>query len=272
MVGGQGAPAASLNVARIYTQGELTVDVVDVVNGGGYRVQDAAGSATVDAGGVVCCDGDESVVGAVAEAIAGRLTGHFHLHAGALDDGQSLWLVAGDSGRGKTTTTLALRGPGVRLATDDVVYLRWRGGVVEAQARPRPLHVGLVTRELFPELQATDAPQTRAGKAVMALVQKAPASSAWQAVAGLIFPEIDTEGRSRAAPLTTSFDRLLVASAMVTWRGLPNGQAHLDALGWLSQRPALAVVLGVDARADSTPITAAVGAAWPDSPWGRHEG
>ncbi len=231
----------------MYVQGPLRV----VADDDGYVVSDDDGEARVSADAAVVVDGDAAVVGVVAAAIAARLKGRFHVHAGAVavgDDG--LWLIAGDGGRGKTTTTLSLsaRYP---LLGDDVVYVHVDGDDVIATALARPLHVGEVTRRMFQALELTGA-TTRAGKAVATwpLTLAEPARSKARRVTALIFPRIAAATPTTTATMMSAPEAmagLLVASAMVSWPRLPNAQAHLDALAALSKQPALSVCLGADA-------------------------
>jgi len=236
-------------VSVIYRQGPLVVERV----GDGYRVVDDVGQAVVSRDGEVRVEGDDDVVGVVATALSARIRGEaFHVHAGAVPAAGGVVLVAGDSGAGKTTASLALAGAEGPLG-DDVCFVRVDGDSVVARVSARPLHVGDVTRAMFPALELLDDTVTRAGKrrAQVPVIEGAGPTT-WWPVVGLVFPSIDrTEGsRSHASRWTAaiSLARLFLASAMVTWPEVPHAQAHFDALGRLARVPAFGLVMGADAR------------------------
>jgi hypothetical protein len=241
----------------VYRQGQLTVTRDEA----GWSIDDGVGCARVADDGVVAIAGDDDVVGVVAAALSARLRGEaFHLHAGVVRVGDvgaedGVILVAGDSGAGKTTATLALAAAAaVRLVGDDICFLRMVDDVVVARAHRRPLHVGPQTRAMFPALQILSATPTRAGKLTACLPDELGGDAARASpVRGLVFPRIDRNDGSvtTVTPLTPSktLAHLLRASAMVTWPGLPHAQAHLDVLGRLARLPAVALVMGQDARA-----------------------
>jgi hypothetical protein len=239
----------------VYRQGQLSVTRDEA----GWSIDDGIGCARVADDGVVAIAGDDDVVGVVAAALSARLRGEdFHLHAGVVrvgdvgaDDG--VILVAGDSGAGKTTATLAFAAA-ARLVGDDVCFLRMVDDVVVARAHRRPLHVGRETRAMFPALQILSDAPTRAGKLTARLPDDVDGDAARASpVRGLVFPRIDRHDGSVTTVTTltpsTTLAHLLRASAMVTWPGLPHAQAHLDVLGRLARRPAVELVMGQDARA-----------------------
>jgi adenylate kinase family enzyme len=72
------------------------------------------------------------------EQVGTRAAPGWLLHAAALDvDGRAL-VLCGPSGAGKTTLTLALASSGLRLLTEEVVWIDKAGSV---RGLPRPLHV-----------------------------------------------------------------------------------------------------------------------------------
>lgn len=193
--------------------------------------------------------------GVVARALVERAAGWFHVHAGFVGDGT---LIVGESGAGKTTTTLALSAAST-LLTDDVVFVQRCGDVVVARPLTRPLHVGEVTLRMFPQLRPRLLPGTSlAGKSIVAAV----AVDVGEVVVGrVVFPAIVDAPTTSAAALTSSqaLPRLLRGSAMVAWPGLPRAAEHLDALGALARLPAIAVTLGRDAIDDAGVIARVVG-------------
>ncbi len=202
----------------------------------------------------------DSVLLVVARALIERHDGWFHVHAGLVtDDTGSATLIVGESGAGKTTTTLALAAR-QHLLTDDVVFVQCRGQDVVARGLLRPLHVGVATLEMFPELRASVLPGlSSAGKAVVG-VDDAGGAGAVVVVGRLVFPSI------HQAPLTTAegmspslvLPLLLHGSAMVAWPGLPLGAEHLHCLGKLARLPGCALRIGGDALVEPRCIAAAV--------------
>lgn len=187
----------------------------------------------------------DGVAVVVAQSIVERVGGWFHVHAGLLADGT---LIVGESGAGKTTTTLALAAAS-RLVTDDVVFAREDAGVVNARCFRRPLHVGETTMAMFPELRARVLPGlSLAGKAIVSAEEVSGPELI--AVARIVFPEIDraaTTTTATAIDAAAALPRLLRGSAMVTWPGLPRAQEHMAMLGMLARLPAVRLVLGADA-------------------------
>ncbi len=277
------APATSSAPILVYAQGALRVVHAD----GAFVVTDGHSEARVAGDGTVSVvgdddDDDDDVIGVVAAAIAARMQGRFHVHAGAVavgDDG--VWLIPGNSGQGKTTTTLALvmasapsMSPAPTLLGDDVAFVQSHPDGVWASSLWRPLHVGDTTARMFSGLTIDSEERTRAGKRRARCPQQAGAEDAarLRRVVGLVFPHIATTTSgttptsattSRALSPAEVLPRLLVASAMVTWTGLPQGQAHLDALSALAQIQAVEVVLAADVLQDPTRIAAEVNVAWP---------
>jgi HPr kinase/phosphorylase len=83
------------------------------------------------------------------EQVGARAAPGWLLHAAALDVGGRALVLCGASGAGKTTLTLALAARGLRLLTEEVVWID-KAGVV--RGLPRPIHVpaGSPQRERIP--------------------------------------------------------------------------------------------------------------------------
>ena len=78
------------------------------------------------------------------EQVVARAEPGWILHAAALEvDGKAL-VLCGPSGAGKTTLTLALAGRGLRLLTEEVVWID-RSGTV--RGLPRPIHIPAGSRQ-----------------------------------------------------------------------------------------------------------------------------
>jgi hypothetical protein len=224
------------------------------------RADDAAALQVLDSVGLV-----------VARAILERRAGRFHMHAGLVVDagGGVGTLVAGRSGAGKTTTTLALMAAGATLAGDDVAFVRVVDDVVRVAALRRPLHVGEATATMFRGLlpAARAGGQSLMGKHIVdvaADADDADANTGADVPVGLVvFPSI-ADGEvttARRMSLADVLQHLLEASAMVSWPHLAGTQGHLDALGRLARVRSVAVVLGKDALTRPAAITEAISSA-----------
>lgn len=81
-----------------------------------------------------------------------RAHGLFQLHGAALRAPGGDLLVAGGSGAGKSTTTLALAAAGLAVTGDDTVLLARRDARPALLALPRAFHVGEAAARAFPAL------------------------------------------------------------------------------------------------------------------------
>lgn len=222
------------------------------------RADDAVALQVLDSVGLV-----------VARAILERRAGRFHVHAGLVVDGGVGTLVAGRSGAGKTTTTLALMAAGAKLAGDDVAFVRVVDDVVRVAALRRPLHVGESTAAMFQALlpPAREGGQSLMGKLIVDVAADAHGvdanTGADVPVGLLVFPSIRAVDvtTARSMPLADVLQHLLEASAMVSWPHLAGTQGHLDALGRLARVASVAVVLGKDALTRPAAITDAISSA-----------
>lgn len=184
--------------------------------------------------------------------LALRRHGLYHLHGGCVRraDGVTV-LVAGDSGHGKSTTTLALLEPGARIVGDDTLLLRATASGVEIHGVPRWFHVTENTWRAFDWLADAEVPDRRTvlGKRCIdprrlsrgELVDHVP----WSAPALLLLPRVDATQPTEWQPLDAAdaFGALLVASAWVVVDDIPGREAHLELLGALTR-----VAVAVDGR------------------------
>ncbi|APR85429.1 Hypothetical protein A7982_10778 [Minicystis rosea] len=95
----------------------------------------------------------------VAIPLALRRFGLFHIHAAALrhPSGESI-LVAGGSGAGKTSTTIALIEAGSQYLGDDAHFLSSNAGGLCISVFPRAFHLAPATIAAFPRLEAFAGP------------------------------------------------------------------------------------------------------------------
>lgn len=115
--------------------------------------------ASLDAArGELCCErggGALASPGAWAGLLAAalsmffRLRGLFELHAAGAAGPMGLVLLVGDSGSGKSTTTLALLEAGLGYLGDDRLLLGREGGALVVRSFPREFHVGEAAARAF---------------------------------------------------------------------------------------------------------------------------
>ncbi len=193
-----------------------------------------------------------------------RFFGIFDLHAGAAElgvggaRGATTVLVLGESGAGKTTTTLAIAQHAGFLG-DDRVLVRDRDPAT-LLAYPRALHLGDITRDLFPELASKVVPgepkreaQVPAGRV---LLSAGPARA-------IVLPRITRNATTTVRPATQgdAYGALLEASAIAFVETVPGRDANLACLKALSETPAFHLDLGHDARNSARRIADVVNAA-----------
>ena len=199
----------------------------------------------------------------IALAIALDRHGLYYLHAGALvrSDGQRV-LIAGDSGVGKSTVTLALMEPGGRVLGDDTVFFTDEGGRPRVLAFARPFHLGSATHAAHPTLHA--GPIGRRGKRAVAIGSlSTPPTFAMDAPTLVLFPEITTDATTEALPLTAAdaFVLALQASAALADESPARVSARLALVRRLLENArSWRLRLGADCLADPPRIAAVVAA------------
>ena len=243
---------------------------------GATLLDDGASSAVVSRGAVhaeLAVLGDElapyaSGLVSAAVLLALREEGLFDLHAAALVDARGRGIVvAGDSGAGKTTTTLALLETGGSYVGDDRVFLRDAGDDVAVLAWPREFHLGPGTLAFCPRLAPLMGNAYGSGeKRTLAPERAYPGRflAALPRVDALVFPRIAAQERTEATPLdrASAFGELLVAGAMALLDGVTGGAAQRDLLRRLADGAvALQLTLGRDVAAAPSVIARAVDAA-----------
>jgi hypothetical protein len=160
--------------------------------------------------------------------------GVFGVHAGGVAlEGRGV-VLAGTSGAGKTTLTLALALAGFDLLGDDMLFLRAEDGEPAMLAFPDELDVSETTASFFPELKARLRPDALPG-AVKRQLDPAALEADLVAEARpalVLFPRIGTGGPSTLEPL--SFDEALLELAPnVLLTEASSSQRHLETLGSL---------------------------------------
>lgn len=137
----------------------------------------------------------------------------YGLHAGAVEGAGSSFLVVGDSGCGKTTTTLNLVRHGWRYLSDDAVVLHANRGPVEALALSRGFSCTAGTLERFPDLAGAQTEAVHGGKRLVSADDLFPGQFLAKTQPSiLLFPEIaPRQEQSQLDPLgpTEALARLI---------------------------------------------------------------
>lgn len=180
-----------------------------------------------------------------------RFFGIFDLHAGSAqlsfrdERDPATLLVLGESGAGKTTTTLALA-QGTAILGDDRILVRDRDPLT-LLAYPRALHLGDITHDLFPELES----RVVAGEPKReAHLPRGRVTLSAGPVRALILPRITRNATTVARPASQgdAYGALLEASAIAFVETVPGRDANLACIRALSEIPAFHLDLGHDAR------------------------
>lgn len=210
-----------------------------------------------------------SVTVMVALALALRHYDRFHVHAALVraTDGR-WWGVAGESGAGKTTLTMALLVASGAWSSDDAMFLSASRPAV-GWGWPRNFHVSAATLAMFPQFQtAVASPSaTLAGK-YRVEIGRAQGAEHSVPLAGWLFPQVGAVDATTVSPLSGAgaFGRLLTASAWAAFPELAAHRMHLQALRDAANHgPAWEIVLGRDMLAEPG-VAARVVAALPTSP------
>jgi hypothetical protein len=161
--------------------------------------------------------------------------GLYMVHAAGLSlDGKGL-LIAGATGAGKTTLTIALLRAGFGFLGDDTIFLRTRSPGLRALAFPDEIDVTPHTASFFPELQTLLQAPSSAGrpKQPFDLDGVYGAKPTWECVPTvLVFPQAAPAHESVLTPMPEDAALLeLICNVLRT--ELRSAQAHLDALAAL---------------------------------------
>lgn len=190
---------------------------------------------------------------ACAVFLAARAYGLWHVHAACvvLPDGAAV-VIAGQSGSGKSTTTLLLLQAGARWLADDTVLLRVQRDGVLVYGVPRMFHVTTTTLRNLPMLAAAVVPGRTSllGKLCLDPVVAFPDAYEPGPVrpTHLVLPRVSGR-RTVASPAhgADALGALIEASAWVTVDELVDAGEHLAALVALcDQAKCVEVSLAVD--------------------------
>jgi hypothetical protein len=156
----------------------------------------------------------------------------YSLHAAGLcRNGQAL-LLAGGSGAGKTTLTLALLRAGFGFLGDDLVFFTTAADGLQVLAFPDEIDVTATTAAMFPELRALVQTPLLAGWPKRRLRAEAVygVPPTWQCrPAALVFPRVAHADRSALFPISSDAALREVASNVLLTAPAA-AQAHLTAL------------------------------------------
>jgi hypothetical protein len=176
----------------------------------------------------------------MALALALREHARFHLHAAMVADGERAWLLVGSSGRGKSTTALALAKSGMTALADDFVAVTAKGGAVPV---PRAFHLSARTRQAFPSL----CPSEPLPDADRHAVVVAPREARRRDVSAVICLEgVSERTQVLRASASEVLGRLVEESALAVVDGATLVEEQLAALRTLAERPAVSVRVGPD--------------------------
>lgn len=178
---------------RTGASGEGAFALRVVADGAGYRIDHLRGTETglEDASAVAVHLKEQAL-----RIMLARKPGIFALHAAALDHGGAAVLIAGGSGRGKTTLAACLHAKGLPVIADDVVLIDPSGPSVSGLAFSFAVKAGAaaVLGPVYGELPATPDYLRPDGKTVKYLRPRRRVENAG-GIATVVFPRF-TPGRS----------------------------------------------------------------------------
>lgn len=161
-----------------------------------------------------------------------RTRGRYYLHAsGAVSPDGEAWLLAGDTGAGKSTLAYALSRAGWSVLGDDGVILSLDAGVAVAHPWHDPLRVSSALTPVFPDLQRVG---SRPHPADPRRRVPAPARRGRSApIAGIAFLE---RGTNDAIARIDEQSALVSLIRQSPWVMIPDAHAgrHLRTFGWIA--------------------------------------
>lgn len=168
--------------------------------------------------------------------------GLFHVRAAALEDDEGQgWLLAGEPGCGKSTSTLALATAGWRFAADDAVYVARGEGSTVAHGWASPLRITARTAHQFGLERESPMNEIKSG-AVLDVGLAARRTDSVR-VRRLLFPEFGAATLLQPMSPAEAFRRL---AADAPWTACLPGHARrwTEELRALASIPAATLVLG----------------------------
>lgn len=268
------SPDLTIDLVPTREAASLSDELVPFFFHGKVQVYRAATGVVVTTGATRAVIGDASTIrvevpvtpsGSVSDDAAGvvhvallwalRARALFDLHAAAivLPGTSRPILIAGNSGAGKTTLTLAFLEAGCRYLGDDRVLLRYDAGSrTEALSYPRVFHVTETTARAFPRLatrSSSEAPTPDGKQPVDPAIAYASSFHAEAAAPGLLlFPRVVDEATTSVRPISQSgaFGQLLESSAILAVEGMPYRDENLACLKDLATVPAFELLSGRD--------------------------
>jgi hypothetical protein len=162
--------------------------------------------------------------------------GLYSVHAAGLSLGGRAVLVAGTSGAGKTTLTIALVRAGFDFLSDDMLFLSKQTGALQVHAFPDEVDVTETTARFFPELAPLVSRPRQPGwpKWSFRIETKYGVNVAWTSKpAALVLPRISHHPNSRLEPIGSD-EALLELLPNVLLTESRACQAHLAALAQLT--------------------------------------
>ena len=161
-----------------------------------------------------------------------RTRGRYYLHAsGAVSPEGEAWLLAGDTGAGKSTLAYALAQAGWSILGDDGVIMSLDSGIAIAHPWHDPLRVSTALAPVFPALKAVTA---RAHPADPRERVPAPARRSGSApIAGIAFLE---RGKRDAIVRLDEQSALVSLIRQSPWVMIPDAHAdrQLRTFGWMA--------------------------------------
>jgi len=159
----------------------------------------------------------------------------YSFHSAALLNNGVGYLFSGDSGNGKTSSTLSLISAGYKYVSDDVVLLEEVNGVIIANSLAKTLNIDRDMAGRFPHLLKDETYPAEAGTKMSFDITKSFPDSfiPYLRPDVIIFVKKDLNGISRALPLsqTEVFKRLLKQTVLATNKVVSQNQ--LKAYGML---------------------------------------
>jgi hypothetical protein len=161
-----------------------------------------------------------------------RTRGRYYLHAsGAVSPEGEAWLLAGDTGAGKSTLAYALSRAGWSVLGDDGVIVSLDSGIAVAHPWHDPLRVSSALAPVFPDLERVT---TRPNPADARDRVPAPARLGHSApIAGIAFLE---RGKRDAIARIDEQSALVSLIRQSPWVMIPDAHAdrHLRTFGWIA--------------------------------------